>query len=106
MKAEAERIIPHDHPALAGHFPGNPIVPGVVILEEVLVALSEKMGNTRVVGFPSVKFLSPLPPGQPFTVQFARSDKGRVKFVCTTGGHAFARGVIEISRDEALLTPY
>jgi hypothetical protein len=68
--------------------------------------LSEKMGNTRVVGFPWVKLLIPLPPGQPFTVRFARSGEGRVKFVCTTGGHAFARGVIEISRDEALLTPY
>ena len=31
--------IPHDHPSLPGHFPGRPIVPGVVMLERVLEAI-------------------------------------------------------------------
>jgi acyl-coenzyme A synthetase/AMP-(fatty) acid ligase len=33
------------HPALAGHFPGNPVVPGVVILERVCRALTRKGGR-------------------------------------------------------------
>jgi 3-hydroxymyristoyl/3-hydroxydecanoyl-(acyl carrier protein) dehydratase len=28
-----------DHPALAGHFPGHPIVPGALLLDEVLHAI-------------------------------------------------------------------
>ncbi len=35
--AMIERVvtIPADHPSLPGHFPGRPIVPAVVILDEV-----------------------------------------------------------------------
>jgi len=30
-----------DHPALAGHFPGRPVIPGAVLLDETLHALEE-----------------------------------------------------------------
>lgn len=31
--------IPADHPALPGHFPGNPVVPGAVLLDSLMAAL-------------------------------------------------------------------
>jgi 3-hydroxymyristoyl/3-hydroxydecanoyl-(acyl carrier protein) dehydratase len=55
--------IPADHPALAGHFLGEPIVPGVVLLDYVLRAAGK--GKAR---FPSVKFHAPLRPGEEFEV--------------------------------------
>ena len=48
--------IPADHPSLPGHFPGRPVVPGALILAEVIHAASQALGaDTRVAGFPSVK---------------------------------------------------
>ena len=39
-----ERLcIDADHPSLPGHFPGRPLVPGVVVLEQVLRAVEAAM---------------------------------------------------------------
>jgi 3-hydroxymyristoyl/3-hydroxydecanoyl-(acyl carrier protein) dehydratase len=59
--------IPPDHPALAGHFPGNPIVPGVVLLDEVLRA-----AGLRCARLSSVKFHTPLRPGEEFTIRIEK----------------------------------
>lgn len=60
--------VPHDHPALPGHFPGAPIVPGVVLLEHVLAAIDPD-GTTGSLRLPQVKFLRPLLPGEPARVE-------------------------------------
>lgn len=56
--------IPIDHPSLPGHFPGHPIVPGVVILERVLEAIEATHGPLAAVRLPQVKFTRPLLPGE------------------------------------------
>jgi 3-hydroxyacyl-[acyl-carrier-protein] dehydratase len=51
------------HPAFAGHFPGAPIVPGVVLLDTALqaIAVAESLLLDQYE-LSSVKFLSPLSP--------------------------------------------
>jgi 3-hydroxymyristoyl/3-hydroxydecanoyl-(acyl carrier protein) dehydratase len=56
--------IPSDHPSLPGHFPGRPIVPGVVVLEQVLAAIESSHGVLGALRLPQVKFLHPLLPGE------------------------------------------
>ena len=57
--------VPAMHPALAGHFPGNPIVPGVVILDAVISAAEAWLGGGfHVHGLSHAKFLAPLKPDE------------------------------------------
>ena len=56
--------IPHDHPSLPGHFPGRPIVPGVVLLERVLEAIELTHAPLAALRLPQVKFMQPLLPGE------------------------------------------
>ena len=57
--------IPATHPCLPGHFPGHPLVPGVLVLEQVLLAVSQAAGQAVAsVRLPQVKFLAPLYPEQ------------------------------------------
>lgn len=59
-----ELLIAADHPCLPGHFPGQPIVPGVVVLDHVLAAIEAQYGPLGPLRMPQVKFLQPLLPGQ------------------------------------------
>lgn len=83
------------HPALAGHFPGNPIVPGVVILDEVAHALPRFLGEQiTIVGFPTVKFIAPLAPEQEFSVAFTRKGENQVSFEVSAQGGKIVTGSI------------
>lgn len=98
MSDEVLRVCPAAHPALAGHFPGNPIVPGVVLLEEVFLAAVAAFGDIELAGFPAVKFLGLLRPDEPFAVRLIRNgrdpgqDRAEISFVCTSGGRTISRG--------------
>lgn len=57
-------IIPVDHPSLPGHFPGRPLVPGVVLLDRVVEAIEAVHGPLPPLRLPQVKFVQPLLPGE------------------------------------------
>ena len=70
--------VPNDHPALRGHFPGRPIVPGVLLLDRVLTHVSAAL-NRPVELLQQVRFASALLPDETALVAF-ESDGQRVKF--------------------------
>jgi 3-hydroxyacyl-[acyl-carrier-protein] dehydratase len=94
----AERVIPASHPSLPGHFPGQPIVPGVLILDVVVQALREWRPHSRVAALPNVKFLSPLLPGEPFSIELSQEDASRpLRFDCRAGERRLAQGQITLT---------
>lgn len=67
-----------DHPAFAGHFPGHPIVPGVVLLDEALQALASAEGiELGALQVSVAKFLVPVRPGESLGLNFRSTGTGR-----------------------------
>lgn len=62
-------VVAPDHPCLPGHFPGRPVVPGVVILDHVLAAIERTHGPCAALDWPQVKFVRPLLPGETATIE-------------------------------------
>jgi 3-hydroxyacyl-[acyl-carrier-protein] dehydratase len=83
------------HPALSGHFPGHPVVPGVLLLDAVVNALPAHVdGAVRVTGFPAVKFLAPLLPERDFEVVLAVRRPGQASFELLAGDERIASGTV------------
>ena len=98
MRATGRFAIRADHPSLPGHFPGRPVVPGVVVLDEVRALAVDAFGAFVVTGLPQVKFLAPLLPGDIADVSLDRLDRG-IRFEVTRAGEVVARGELTVAPD-------
>ena len=98
-----ERFFPLDHPAAQGHFPGNPIIPGALLLCETLRAIEASLNLRLSPGqLRSAKFLAPTRPGDCVRIEFSDSASGAIRFACSVGPIAVLTGVVAC---EALSTP-
>lgn len=81
------------HPALAGHFPGVPVVPGVVLLERVAAAWKAWRGGS--VGELDARFNHPLRPDEDAAIELS-GDASRIRFVVVrSDGTMIAQGHME-----------
>ena len=95
MNSATHWTVPLDHPAFAGHFPGTPIVPGVMLLDTVLQALAAATGIALdVCEIGSVKFLSPASPGDQLVIRHVLSASGTIRFEVVAGMRKIASGSI------------
>ena len=90
---EASIKAPLDHPCYAGHFPGNPIVPGVLLLELVVEALGR--GPPCVLG--NVKFHRAVKPGQSITLRYKQAG-AQLSFRCLSGAQLLVEGSLTFDR--------
>jgi 3-hydroxymyristoyl/3-hydroxydecanoyl-(acyl carrier protein) dehydratase len=82
--------IPPDHPALSGHFPGRPLIPGVVLLQESLATILDP-DKQRVIRLEEAKFLAPVPPGVEVTVEITARTDETLSFIAKAGGRVAFR---------------
>lgn len=73
--------VPEAHPVFAGHFPGRPIVPGVMLLDQAIRFAETWLGRADLawqVG--NAKFLSPVAPGETLDFRFKTGPRGSLSF--------------------------
>lgn len=85
--------VARDHPCLAGHFPGQPLVPAVLLLEQVAYALRGWRGE-RLARVLEAKFVAPLGPDEDARIELEdAAPHVRFRIVAATGG-IIARGIV------------
>ena len=87
--------VPPDHPVFAGHFPGTPILPGVLLLDAALHAIAAATGIALdTCEISSVKFLGRANPGEELVIQHALAAAGAIRFDIVAGTRKIASGSI------------
>ncbi|HEX5476990.1 MAG TPA: hypothetical protein VFX09_03970 [Burkholderiales bacterium] len=92
--------IAESHPALPGHFPGNPVVPGVLLLARVARAAA-KLADAPLAAVPVVRFHAPLRPGERFEVELERSAGALIEFRVLRGDTKIASGSLRFGGRDA-----
>jgi 3-hydroxyacyl-[acyl-carrier-protein] dehydratase len=93
----------HGHPATEGHFTGHPIIPGVIILRDVLQAIRTHAASLSLppavmqTGYEvrAAKFLRPVLPGEEMVITLRPASvegASAVHFDCTVNDQAAAKG--------------
>jgi 3-hydroxymyristoyl/3-hydroxydecanoyl-(acyl carrier protein) dehydratase len=88
-----------DHPAFAGHFPGNPVLPGVALLDAALAELAVD-GGLRITDWrlAAAKFHTFVRPGEPLILHSEVRTDGSIQFATHRDATLVASGVLQPTR--------
>ena len=108
-RCEAFKRIDHGHPAFAGHFPGNPVLPGIYLIEAVAQTAGVMLSSAAPPEPDAVhllgavnrfKFLKAVKPGDELRiVTRTLTDAGKmalIEGVVSVGGEVVARGELSV----------
>jgi len=87
-----------DHPAFAGHFPGMPILPGAVLLDEALRAVARNLTlDLTQWQIATAKFLDSVRPGERLIIEHSTAAHDSIRFVVRVEDRTALAGTLTIS---------
>jgi 3-hydroxymyristoyl/3-hydroxydecanoyl-(acyl carrier protein) dehydratase len=91
--AEFTWPVPADHPAFAGHFPGRPILPGVVLVDRAILFAEQLLGQAGCCWqVDNAKFFNPVGPGELLTFALQGRAGGALAFTVRSAERQVAAG--------------
>ena len=81
----AELRIAASHPTAPGHFPGNPVIPGAVLLDQAIRAIGTCRRGEQCLEILSAKFVCPVRPGDLLVVEWDEDAPGTIRFTAWVG---------------------
>ena len=103
--ATCRKVFPPEEPFFRGHFPGDPLVPGVILAEALAqtagIAAGQPGRAFRLSAIKAMKFLAPVRPREEITLA-ARKAGGvgglwQFEVAAQVAGKAVAEGVVVLS---------
>lgn len=92
---QQRHVFASDHPCFMGHFTGNPLVPGVLLLGLAnSLVLPQKLHIRRIV---QAKFLHPLRPNEPCDISLTPTSGNKAQLRASCGAYVIAQGVVELA---------
>ena len=84
-----------DHPSFEGHFPGRPVLPGAVMIAEVLAAIERASSQpVDALVLSTVKFFGVVEPGTPLTLRIEDAANGTIRFEIRSPRELVASGLV------------
>lgn len=94
--ATIRQRLPGQHPAAQGHFPGNPIIPGAVLLSETVRLIEADLGRSLApYRIRRAKFPHFARPGDELVIAFTGSARSAIRFECAVSGATVLVGEVE-----------
>jgi len=96
-------MAPRRHPGYEGHFPGNPVVPGALLLHWVCKAVEDVYAGRQVLTIRTMKFLAPVRPGDALLLRVSLEKSGdRCRVTVVRGDEMVAGGTLRIEPEGAV----
>jgi 3-hydroxyacyl-[acyl-carrier-protein] dehydratase len=98
MKMQSSLEIAADHPSFAGHFPDFPLLPGAILLDEMLKVIELARGiDLKLWHISSAKFLDTVRPRDSLILEHEASAPGLIHFTIRVDARKVASGTLHES---------
>lgn len=98
MKMQSTLTIAAEHPSFSGHFPTFPVLPGAILLDEMLKAIEAARGiDLKAWHIASAKFLDAVRPRDCLVLEHEASGPGLIHFTIRVDDRQVASGTLHES---------